>query len=118
MLLQATQVTDVTFRMMDVVYIVMGTITIVSAIFAGRNAVKNMEVMIASEVDKVKTQFKHDEERYIQFGSRIKEVEDSLDSLEGTLFKKLDETRGEIGAVKLMISEMKSEILERLIDKK
>lgn len=116
--IQQTNVTDVTFRMMDVVYIVMGTITILSAIFAARNSITKIEDRINTEVEKAKVKFGYDAERHKAVDGRVLKIEASLDTIENDLGEKIESMGQKISDVKESISSMKSEILERLLDKK
>lgn len=99
--------TDLTFRLMDVIYIIVGTASVVTAVITIRNNNTKTSDKIALEVEARK-----------ELEGRLKEVENSLDTLEGDLSKKIDNMGREIQLVSLSIEKMKNEILERLLDKK
>lgn len=122
---QAVNATDIMFRITDVIFIVSGVITIVSAFFAFRNSNSKVNDRIDTEVLKgdekrkaIMREFELHVEKNKALEARIMEVENSLDTLEGELSKKIDAMGKDIQTVNLSIEKMKSEILQHLLDKK
>lgn len=96
----------------------MGTITIVSAIFVGKNAVENLRISIANEVEKAKVRFQTDHEKDKALEARVLYVENSIDSIEKKIDEKIDKLYDLVRTLTSNINEMEKRILEKIHDRK
>jgi len=122
---QALNANDIMFRVTDVVFIVSGVITLLTAWFAFKSAQSKTEDRITLEVARgdekraaIKVQFDILKDELKRFEDRVRSIENSLDTIEVDLGKRIDSVDRNVQSVNLSIEKMKSEILERLLDKK
>ena len=122
---QALNANDIMFRVTDVVFIVSGVITLLTAWFAFKSAQGKTDDRISAEVARgdekraaIKREFEILTEKQAVLEKRIDETEGSIDNLEGELNKKIDGLGRDIQSLNLLIEKKMNEILQQLLSKK
>lgn len=115
---QALNANDIMFRVTDVIFIVSGVITLLTAWFAFKSAQSKTDDRITFEVARGDEKRAAIMEKHKALEGRIMSVENSMDTIEKDLGKKIEAFGKDVQDLKIAIVTTKNEILQALLKRK
>lgn len=116
---------DIAWRTTDVIYVCAGLVSVLSAWFLMKSAQEKINDRITTEVANgdekraaIKREFEIQKEKHMQLEARLKDVENSMDTIEKDLGKKIEAFGKDVQDLKIAIVTTKNEILQALIKRK